>query len=462
MTSPRLKGLQHTWQSSSFRLALGFGIMVLAILAGIFSVYYVEIVGRVSQQLDDYAMRTSKRLLSTYAQQGPLGLKNEIDTLLADGIDSQTEVLILQSADGQVWAGNAVATLAGLQPGPHLQDVALEQETRGFMGRVQLHLLDDGRYLLAGSDLQPLTDIRDRYFKATGTALALVIVLSLAAALGFRRLMDQRAAALRRAMHQAGKGNLHFRLPPNAHQDEFSRLEQDINTMLEQLEQLVHGIRHVSNMVAHNLRTPLNRTLRHIQAATDGPPALRQAQLELAQAELQQLSRLFTKMLLLAEVESGIGQQRFERMAIRTVLQDVLEYYEPIFVERGVQLHTHWDCEGWVMAESHLLANALSNLLDNFLKYGGNTEGLLQLDVRLYQQQGQVILLLRDHGHGVPEEVLPRLGSHFFRASSHQHLPGHGIGLASVRAIMQLHQGSIVWRNASPGLETRITLPAAS
>lgn len=77
MTSPRLNGLQHTWQSSSFRLALGFGIMVLAILAGIFSVYYVEIVGRVSQQLDDYAMRTSKRLLSTYAQQGPLGLKNE-------------------------------------------------------------------------------------------------------------------------------------------------------------------------------------------------------------------------------------------------------------------------------------------------------------------------------------------------------------------------------------------------
>ena len=436
--------------------------MVLVIMAGIFSVYYVEIVGRVSQQLDDYALRTSKRLLSIYEQQGPLGLQKEIATLLADGIDSQTEVLILQNADGLVWAGNAVANLSLLEPGPGLQDVLLEQEMRSFMGRVQLHALEDGRYLLAGSDLQPLTDIRDRYFKATGTALVLVVVLSLAAALAFRRLMDQRAAALRRAMHQAGKGNLHFRLPPNAHQDEFSRLEQDINTMLEQLEQLVQGIRHVSNMVAHNLRTPLNRTLRHIQAAADGPPALRQAQLELAQSELQQLSRLFTKMLLLAEVESGIGQQRFERIAVRTVLQEVLEYYEPIFVERGVQLHADWACEGWVLAESHLLANALSNLLDNFLKYGSDAEGRLQLDLRLFQQQGQIILQLRDHGRGVPEDALARLGSHFFRASTHQHLPGHGIGLASVRAIMQLHQGSIVWRNASPGLETRITLPTAS
>ncbi len=124
--------------------------------------------------------------------------------------------------------------------------------------------------------------------------------------------------------------------------------------------------------------------------------------------------------------------------------------------------HADWACEGWVLAESHLLANALSNLLDNFLKYGSDAEGRLQLDLRLFQQQGQIILQLRDHGRGVPEDALARLGSHFFRASTHQHLPGHGIGLASVRAIMQLHQGSIVWRNASPGLETRITLPAAA
>lgn len=457
-----LHSLQRTWQSSSFRLALGFGIIVLAIMAGIFSVYYVEIVGRVSQQLDDYALRSSKRLMSIYQQQGLLGLQKEIAILLADGIDSQNEVLILQNADGLVWAGNAVANLSQLQPRSHLQDVLLEQEMRSFMGRVQLHALDGGRYLLAGSDLQPLTDIRNRYFKATGIALVLVVVLSLAAAIAFRRLMDQRAAALRRAMHQAGKGNLHFRLPPNAYQDEFSHLEQDVNTMLEQLEQLVHGIRRVSNMVAHNLRTPLNRTLRHIQAATDGPPALRETQLELAQSELQQLSRLFTKMLLLAEVESGIGQQRFECIGLQSVLQEVLEFYEPIFVERGVQLNTTFASKGLVMGDSHLLANALSNLLDNFLKYGSSTEGMLTLDLRMHQQQGHIILQLRDHGLGVPEDVLTRLGSHFFRASTHQHLPGHGIGLASVRAIMQLHLGRITWCNASPGLETHITLPVAT
>lgn len=457
-----LKTRPLPWQSSSFRLALCFSTLVLAILAGTFTVYYIEIVGTASQQLNDYAQRTSKRLLSTHAQSGDEGLKAAIDALLSDGIDSQSEVLIFQSQQGHIWAGNAAADLSATRAGTDLQDIELEQEDRRFMGRVQIHDLGAQRFLLAGSDLQALTDIRDRYFKATGSALILVMLLSLAAAVAFRRLMDQRAADLRKAMRQAGQGNLHFRLPPNQRSDEFSLLEQDINTMLEQLEQLVHGIRHVSNMVAHNLRTPLNRTLHHVQAAKHAPEALRQVQLDLAQEELQQLSRLFAKMLLLAEVESGLGRQSFERINLHTVLRDVLDFYDPIFVDRAVQCHLQAQESAWIMGDAHLLANALSNLVDNFLKYGASDAGTWHLHIQLHTTASHVCLTLRDHGHGVPDDALARMGQHFFRASPHQTLPGHGIGLASVRAIARLHQGDIAWSNASPGLRLVLTLPAAT
>lgn len=450
------------WQTSSFRLALCFSTLVLAILAGTFTLYYVEIVGTASQQLDDYAQRTSKRLFNIYTQYGDQGLRSEIDMLLGDGIDSQSEVLIFQSQQGHVFAGNAVADLAAIRSSADLQDIELEQEDRLFMGRVKIHDLGAQRFLLAGSDLQPLSDIRNRYFKATAAALVLVMLLSLAAAVAFRRLMDQRAADLRKAMRQAGQGNLHFRLPARHHRDEFSLLEQDINTMLEQLEQLVHGIRHVSNMVAHNLRTPLNRTLHHVQAAMDAPPALRQTQLELAQEELQQLNRLFAKMLLLAEVESGLGQQSFTPINLHTVLCDVLEFYGPVLLERNVQLHLQAQEDIWITGDAHLLANALSNLLDNFLKYGASDDGHWHLQVRLHGSKDQAILQLRDHGRGVPPEAIPRMGQHFFRASPHQQLPGHGIGLASVRAIARLHRGHIIWRNAHPGLSITLSLPAQS
>lgn len=434
-----------------------FGLLVLTILAGTFTVYYVEMVGTASQQLDDYALRTSKRLLHTHSQQGDAGLQAEITQLLGDGIDSQSEVLIFQNRQGKVWADNAVADMAQVRLSPGLQDVMLEQEARHFRGRVQIHDLGHDRFLLAGSDLQPLSDIRDRYFKATGIALA----LSLAAAVAFRHLMDQRAAALRRAMRQAGQGNLHFRLPQSRRSDEFSLLEQDINTMLEQLEQLVHGIRHVSNMVAHNLRTPLNRALHQVQLAMNAPEAQRQMQLELVQEELQQLNRLFAKMLLLAEVESGLGQQRFAPLNLRCVLQEVLEFYAPIFVDRHVQLQIQAQDDTWVLGDSHLLANALSNLLDNFLKYGGDG-ACFALEIALQISAHHVTLQLRDHGRGVPADALARMGQHFFRACTHQQLAGHGIGLASVRAIARLHQGSITWRLASPGLATTLQLPRAS
>lgn len=450
-----------TWQSSSFRMALCFSAVVVSILAGTLSVYYVEIVGTVSQRLDDYALRSGKWLLNVYNQRGEKGLTDEIQRLVSDGVDSHDEIIIYQSRQGTVWAGNAVADLTHLQPTTDLQDLPFEQESRRFIGRVQIHDLGQDRFLIAGGDAQALVEIRHHYMKATGFAIGLAVVLSLLGALAFRWLMDKRASDIRRAIRHAGQGNLRFRIPMNRKSDEFTLLEEDINQMLEQLEQLVHGIRHVSHMVAHNLRTPLNRTLHHVHAAMHSAEALRPALLEKAQAELDQLQRLFTKMLLLAEVEAGVGQQDFVRLDLKEVLQEVLEYYEPLFKDRQVHLHMDVKPECYVRGDTHMLANALSNLFDNFLKYGvsDSSESQRRLDVRLDVQADVVQLSLRDFGNGVSEGVLHRLAEHFVRDPQHQQLPGHGLGLASVKAIIRLHHGEIRWQHANPGLETWIRLP---
>ncbi|MET4576252.1 sensor histidine kinase [Ottowia thiooxydans] len=444
-------------------MALCFSAVVVSILAGTLSVYYVEIVGTVSQRLDDYALRSGKWLLNVYNQRGEKGLTDEIQRLVSDGIDSQDEIIIYQSRQGSVWAGNAVADLTHLQPTTDLQDLPFEQESRRFIGRVQIHDLGQDRFLIAGGDAQALVEIRHHYMKATGFAIGLAVVLSLLGALAFRRLMDKRASDIRRAIRHAGQGNLRFRIPMNRKSDEFTLLEEDINQMLEQLEQLVHGIRHVSHMVAHNLRTPLNRTLHHVHAAMHSAEALRPALLEKAQTELDQLQRLFTKMLLLAEVEAGVGQQDFLRLDLKEVLQEVLEYYEPLFKDREVSLHLNAKPGCHVRGDTHMLANALSNLFDNFLKYGvsDSSESQQRLDIRLDVQADVVQLSLRDFGNGVSEGMLHRLAEHFVRDPQHQQLPGHGLGLASVKAIVRLHHGEIRWQHGNPGLETRIRLPWA-
>lgn len=452
----------RAWHSNSFRMALCFCAVVVSILAGTLAVYYVEIVGADSRRLDDYALRNSKRLQAVYEQQGEQALIEEIGLLVSDGIDSQAEIFSYQDAEGRLWAGNAAADMRHAQPTGALQDLRFEREGQEFTGRVQLNDLGEGRYLIAGSDLQALTDIQHRYMKATVLALLLAVVLSLLGALVFVRLMDKRAGDARRALRQAGMGNLQFRIPmENRKSDEFTLLEQDINLMLEQLEQLVGGIRHVSNMVAHNLRTPLNRTLHYVQSALEAPENRRQELMEQALEELGQLKRLFSKMLLLAEVEAGVGQHNFARLDLDLVLQEVLDYYAPLFIDRKVELHTDLLPHCSVRGDSHLLANALSNLLDNFLKYG-ERDGTLRLDIALHVQDGEACLRWRDYGQGVLEDTLQRLAVHFVRDPRHQQLPGHGLGLSSVLAIVRLHGGQISWRNSNPGLETCIRLPLAT
>jgi signal transduction histidine kinase len=465
---PDGKGVQmavsprRAWQSNSFRVALCFSAVVVSILAGTLAVYYVEIVGTDSQRLDDYALRNSKRLQAVYEQQGEPALIAEIQQLVSDGIDSQEEIFSYQNAQGLAWAGNAIADMRHAQASAALQDLPFEREDLRFTGRVQITALGEGRFLIAGSDLQALTDIQHRYMKATGLALLLAVVLSLLGALAFVRLMDRRAGDIRRALRQAGQGNLQFRIAmKQGKSDEFTLLEQDINLMLEQLEQLVGGIRHVSNMMAHNLRTPLNRALHQVQQALDAPEHRRQTLLEQVLEELDQLQRLFSKMLLLAEVEAGVGQHNFAPLDLGLVLQEVLDYYAPLFIDRQVQLHTDLQPHCMVRGDSHLLANALSNLLDNFLKYG-EQNGMLRLEISLHVQDGVVCLRWRDHGRGVQEETLQRLAVHFVRDPHHQQLPGHGLGLSSVQAIVRLHGGEIGWRNSQPGLETVIRLPLAA
>ena len=178
-THPVLGPLHRAWKSSSFRLALCFSAVVVSILVGTLSVYYVEIVGTVSQRLDDYALRNSKRLLSVYAQHGEAGLVEEIQRLVSDGIDSQDEIFIYQHLDGAVWAGNATIDLVHAPRVAALQDLPVEQEARSFNGRVKIDDLGQQRFLIVGSDLQALTDIQHRYMKATALALGLAVGLSL-------------------------------------------------------------------------------------------------------------------------------------------------------------------------------------------------------------------------------------------------------------------------------------------
>jgi len=119
------------------------------------------------------------------------------------------------------------------------------------------------------------------------------------------------------------------RIPPSPREDEFSRLNADINTMLDQQQRLMEGIRHVSNTIAHNLRTPLTRILLRLREHQSADAHAREQAMAFAVREIEEVGVLFDKLLTIAEVESGTRRQAFTEVDLNAVMGDVLEFYEP-------------------------------------------------------------------------------------------------------------------------------------
>src|SRR5256885_61137 len=139
-------------------------------------------------------------------------------------------------------------------------------------GRVAVAQLSDGKLLAVGSDMQVQSDVEELFGRASLLAGLVALGMAVLGAGAFRRVVEERAADIRSTMARVATGDLRQRIPVTRRDDEFTLLNRDINTMLDRLELLMDGIRHVSNTIAHNLRTPLTRILLRLRNAQQATP----------------------------------------------------------------------------------------------------------------------------------------------------------------------------------------------
>jgi signal transduction histidine kinase len=234
-------------------------------------------------------------------------------------------------------------------------------------------------------------------------------------------------------------------------------LSRDINRMLDRIEHLMEGVRHVSNAIAHDLRTPLAR----IRNKLDG--ALRQQQgvagyASAAQGaidDIDDLTRVFDKLLQIAAAESGMRPENFDDIDLHQIGADIVEMYEATADEQGVLLVQMYGEAVPARGDRNLLGSALASLVDNAIKYAGQGA---TVEVSAGSDEQGSWLAVRDNGPGVPAEELPKLTQRFYRLDKSRHLPGNGLGLSIVAAIAALHGGSLEIEDAAPGLRLRLRL----
>ena len=443
--------------SIAAKLVLGYGVLGLASIGAVSVVFYVGTIGVLDRNLDGRVMALSERLGEQSHADTVAALVPEVNRQLSDGIDSDREIFLLLDAGGRRRAGNLSAWPANADTTLFSGDVVREGVT--MPARLFRRTLADGGVLMVGRDLSEQEAIRTLVWRALGAGTALSLLLTVLGALLFRQQIEGRLAAIRRTAKQIEAGDLSRRVPVQG-DDEFSRLNADINRMLDRIELLMDGIRHVSNAIAHDLRTPLGRIRSKLDDALrqrlpqDG---FRDAARD-AMVDIDELIRLFERLLQIAEAESGMRTRLFDPVDLNRIAEDLADMYEANAEEAGVRLTLALAPAARVMGDRNLLASAVASLLDNALKYAGPGAAI---ELRTELCDGGVAIAVRDNGPGIPASELDKVTQRFYRLDQSRHLPGNGLGLSIVQATATLHDGRLELADARPGLVARIALPPA-
>ena len=296
--------------SIAARLALGNGALLVALIVVISGVFYFGTVGVLARSTDGKIISIANRLRSQYGARPVAELVHEINQELTDGIDSDTEIFLVTSPRGERVVGN----LTGWPPAPVPMGQLLNREVirdgRPSSARLIVQPLPNGDLLYVGRDLSEQRAIRMLVVHALEAAIAVSLVLVVIGAWLSRRQIERRISGIRHTAREIESGNLDQRIPVSG-DDEFARLGIDINRMLDRIEQLMNGVRHVSNAIAHDLRTPLGRVRARLDEALRREttlPALSGAA-RTAIDGIDDLILLLNKLLQIAEAESGMRAQ---------------------------------------------------------------------------------------------------------------------------------------------------------
>jgi signal transduction histidine kinase len=383
-----------------------------------------------------------------------------------------SSLYLVTTPTGEGLAGNVGSIEPGVLDKPGWYETAYrrleEPEGPEHRALVRVTQLPSGFRLLVGRDL----DERERIYEIIATAgrwsVAIVMVLGVAGGIFVSRRVLRRVDAMTDTARTIMAGNLSGRLPVIGTGDEFDRLALNLNTMLERIELLMHGLKEVSDNVAHDLKTPLTRLRNRCEEAlrlAKSEPDYRAA-LEATIEESEGLIRTFDALLMIARAESGEAREGMTEFDATEIARDVTELYEPLADDKGLSLHVEASSPAPVKGNRELVSQALANLVDNAIKYAASSKPSLnstpaEVVVSAGAEGDRILLTVRDQGPGIPPADRPRAVERFVRLEQSRSKPGSGLGLSLAAAVARLHGGELRLEDNGPGLKAVIALPRA-
>jgi signal transduction histidine kinase len=333
------------------------------------------------------------------------------------------------------------------------------------LAMVQVLRLPGGFRMLIGRDLGERDKFRAIIGRALAWAVALMIGLALVSWFFVSRRVLKRIDSVTATSRRIMAGDLTGRLEVTGTGDEFDRLADSLNAMLERIELLLHGLKDVSDNIAHDLKTPLTRLRNRVEAALNDEPSNEgyRTALETTIEESDRLIQTFNALLMIARIEAGSPDGALSEVEIGTVINDVVELYEPVADENGMTIRVGSVDSLKLRVSRELLGQALANLIDNAIKYAAPLPCAesrpIAVTVSAVREGAHLVIKVADNGIGIAAADRQRVLQRFVRLEQSRSQPGSGLGLSLAAAVARLHHGTIELADADPGLVVTLRLP---
>ena len=454
--------LPNLFRTTAFRLTILYLALFVASVVAILGLIYWSTVAVIDRQVNATIEAEITGLAEQYKERGLAGLIDVVRERSGETGSQDSVYLLWDPARGPL-AGNLAAwptKATGLSEWISLDLIRRENGVQASHEiRARTFELAGGYLLLVGRDMHEKAKFRRLVIDTLTWSLAATVALGLLGGFFLSRRILGRVDDVTRTARSIMQGDFSQRIRHRDSADEFDRLAESLNALFAQIERLMSGMRLATDSLAHDLRGPLTRLRGRIELALIAPPDAardRDALVSvLGQAEAALTT--FDSLLKIAAAESGMAAAELKPLDLCALARDAAELYEPVAEEKGGRLTVTTD-DGVppVAAQRELLAQALTNLLDNAVKYTPSG-GLIA--VRVAADGGSVLLTVADSGAGIPAADRKRVLERFVRLEECRSTPGAGLGLSLVAAVARLHDASLDLTDNEPGLKVTLRFP---
>jgi signal transduction histidine kinase len=454
--------LVKTLTSSTFKLALiaigTFGLIASAIL----SYVYLSTSSYVRSRSDRAIMTEYLSLHDAYQRSGRDGLVTLIKERIADKSFADNVYILVDPSlavlggNLKAWPSAATAARGWTEfRGPEL----LPNATSRPLLRAMVETFSGGDRLLVGRDISDLDSFAEHIKTAVILCAALIFALAGMASILVTRRTVGRIEAINATSRAIMLSGLDKRIPLRGTNDEWDRVAENLNLMLDRIETLMRDVKQVSDNVAHDLRTPLTRMRGRLEKAYHGPRGGEQDQALIGDtiADLDSVLRIFSSLSRIAQIETAARKGGFRCVNLTEIASEVVELYDAAAEQDGTCLTVAGDREVLVTGDRDLIFDAIANLVDNAIKHG-RAGG--QVVVANENIDGKPVVTVADDGPGIPADQYEHVFKRFYRLEHSRYTPGNGLGLSLVSAVARLHGARIEMLDNAPGLKLKLWFSA--